>query len=76
MKPQFGAPRPLDQTAAKRKETQMNKRLLARALLAGLSTETFAGHAGTDQDEKACIRDVERLCRQWMDQAVLPFWPA
>jgi hypothetical protein len=58
----------MDQTAAKRKETQMNKFLLALALLASLSTETFAQHDGTDQDEKACIHDVERLCRKWMDQ--------
>jgi len=46
----------------------MNKVLLALALLASLSTESVAQHAGTDQDEKACIHDVERLCRKWMDQ--------
>lgn len=46
----------------------MNKFLLALALLASLSTETFAQHAGTDQDQKACTHDVERHCRKWMDQ--------
>jgi hypothetical protein len=46
----------------------MNKALLALALLASLSTETFAQHAGTDQDEKACIHDVERLCSKWKEQ--------
>ncbi|MGY3588816.1 nucleoside-specific outer membrane channel protein Tsx [Bradyrhizobium sp. USDA 4341] len=46
----------------------MNKCLLALALLASLSTVAFAQHAGTDQDEKACIHDVKRLCHKWMDQ--------
>ncbi|UWU76499.1 hypothetical protein N2603_42640 [Bradyrhizobium huanghuaihaiense] len=46
----------------------MNKFLLALALLANLSTEAVAQHAGTDQDEKACIHDVQRFCRKWMDQ--------
>ena len=46
----------------------MNKYLLALALLASLSTKTFAQHAGTDQDQQACIRDVERFCRSVMDQ--------
>jgi hypothetical protein len=68
MKLHCGAPRPLNKTNTKEEGTQMNKVLLALALLASLSTETFAQHAGTDQDEKACIHDVERLCRKWMDQ--------
>jgi hypothetical protein len=63
----FGAQRPFG-LSAKRKEPQMNKLLLALALLASLSTETFAQHAGTDQDEKACLSDVNRFCRKWMDQ--------
>jgi hypothetical protein len=25
-------------------------------------------HNGTDQDEKACTRDVQRFCRKLMDQ--------
>ena len=46
----------------------MKKLLLPLAILLSLSTETFAQHAGTDQDEKACIHDVQRFCRKWMDQ--------
>jgi hypothetical protein len=46
----------------------MKKVLLALAMLTNLSTETLAQHAGTDQDEKACIHDVDRLCRKWKDQ--------
>ena len=46
----------------------MNRYLLALALFLSLSNEAFAQHAGTDQDEKACTPDVERLCRKWMDQ--------
>ena len=46
----------------------MNKYLLAFALLANLSTEAHAQHAGSDQDEKACIHDVQLLCRKVMDQ--------
>jgi hypothetical protein len=49
----------------------MKKILLALGMLLSLSTETFAQHAGTDQDEKACTPDVERLCRKWMDQGDL-----
>jgi hypothetical protein len=47
---------------------EMKKILLPLAMLLSLSTETFAQHAGTDKDEKACIHDVQRLCRKWMDQ--------
>jgi hypothetical protein len=46
----------------------MNRFLLAFAF-ASLSTETFAQHPGTDQDEKACLPDVRRFCRKWMDQS-------
>jgi hypothetical protein len=46
----------------------MKKILLPLAMLLSLSTESFAQHAGTDQDEKACTRDVQRLCRKLMDQ--------
>jgi hypothetical protein len=49
----------------------MNKIFLTLAMFLSLSTETFAQHTGTDQDEKACIRDVERHCRKWMDQGDL-----
>jgi hypothetical protein len=46
----------------------MNKYLLTLALLASLSTEALAQHAGTDQDQKACTHDVEQFCRKVMDQ--------
>jgi hypothetical protein len=46
----------------------MNKFLLALGLLASLPTETFAQHAGSDQDETACIHDVHRFCHKLMDQ--------
>ncbi len=46
----------------------MKRFLLAFALLASLSSETFAQHVGSDGDEKACIYDVKRFCRKWMDQ--------
>jgi hypothetical protein len=46
----------------------MKNILLPLAMLLSLSTEAFAQHAGTDQDEKACTRDVQRLCRKFMDQ--------
>ena len=52
----------------KDKETQMNKYLLALALLASLSTETFAQHAGSDQDEKDCVHDVKQFCSKFTDQ--------
>jgi hypothetical protein len=68
MIPHFGSRR---RQPNKRKETQMKKILLALGMLLSLSTETFAQHAGTDQDEKACTPDVERLCRKWMDQGDL-----
>ena len=55
---------PVDQKEGNANE----KNLLPLAMLLSLSTETFAQHAGTDQDEKACIHDVKRLCRKWMDQ--------
>ena len=32
-----------------------------------LSTSALA-HSGTDQEEKACTRDVQRFCRKLMDQ--------
>ena len=49
----------------------MKKLLLSLAMLLSLSTETVAQHAGTDQDEKACTPDVQRLCRKWIDQGDL-----
>lgn len=42
--------------------------MLPLVMLLSLSTESFAQHAGTDQDEKACTHDVQRFCRKLMDQ--------
>ena len=44
----------------------MHKFFMAVILLS-ISTGALA-HSGTDQEEKACTRDVQRLCRKLMDQ--------
>ena len=47
----------------------MHKFFMALILLSvPLSTGALA-HSGTDQEEKACTRDVQRFCRKLMDQA-------
>jgi hypothetical protein len=54
----------------KRKNT-MHKFFLAVALLSlSVSTGAFAqqSHGGTDEEQKACARDVEKFCRKVMDQ--------
>ena len=49
----------------------MYKFLVALFLLyVSISVSAFA-HSGTDQDEKACLRDVQRFCRKLMDQGDL-----
>ena len=46
----------------------MRKFVLALILLSvSVSTGALA-HSGTDQEEKACTRDVQRFCRKLMDQ--------
>jgi hypothetical protein len=51
-------------------------KFLARCFLAlillsvPVSTGALA-HSGSDQDEKACSRDVQRFCRKLMDQGDL-----
>jgi hypothetical protein len=46
----------------------MHKFLVALFLLSvPISTNALA-HGGTDQEEKACMRDVQRFCRKLMDQ--------
>ncbi|MDB5608573.1 MAG: hypothetical protein JWP25_5473 [Bradyrhizobium sp.] len=46
----------------------MHKFFLALTLLCvPASTDAFA-RSGTDQEQKACERDVQRLCRKLMDQ--------
>ena len=43
--------------------------ILALVLFAvGVQTVYAEQHGGTDQDEKACIRDVTRFCRKLMNQ--------
>jgi hypothetical protein len=46
----------------------MQKVFLALTMLfVPVSTGALA-HSGTEQDEKACTRDVQRFCRKLMDQ--------
>jgi hypothetical protein len=33
-----------------------------------LASSGALGHSGTEQEEKACTRDVQRFCRKLMDQ--------
>jgi hypothetical protein len=54
----------------------MRKFLLVLSVLsASASTGAFAqgqpGHGGTDAEQKACSRDVQKLCRTVMDQGDL-----
>jgi hypothetical protein len=47
----------------------MHKFFMALILLSVIPVSTGAlAHSGTDQEEKACTRDVQRLCRKLMDQ--------
>jgi hypothetical protein len=49
----------------------MRKIFMALILLSiPVSTGALA-HSGTDQEEKACTRDVQRFCRKLMDQGDL-----
>ena len=49
----------------------MHKIFMALILLSiQVSTGTLA-HSGTDQEEKACTRDVQRISRNLMDQGDL-----
>lgn len=52
----------------------MHKFLMVLSLLSvTASTAAFAEapHGGTDQEQKACARDVQRHCRPLMDQGDL-----
>lgn len=47
----------------------MNKLLFGFALLfVSVSSAAIAQHSGTDQEQKACARDVSRFCRKILDQ--------
>jgi hypothetical protein len=45
------------------------KKLLMALILLSVPVSTGAlAHSGTEQEEKACTRDVQRFCRKLMDQ--------
>jgi len=46
----------------------MKKLLMAFILLSVPVSNSALAHSGTEQDEKACTRDVQRFCRTLMDQ--------
>ena len=45
-----------------------DKCFLALILLSAPVSTGALAHSGTDQDEKACTRDVQRFCRTLVDQ--------
>jgi hypothetical protein len=45
--------------------------LVALFLLYVPASMSALAHSGTDQEEKACTRDVQRFCRKLMDQGDL-----
>jgi hypothetical protein len=54
-----------------RRRNMMYKFLVAFFLLCvPVSMSAFA-HSGTDQEQRACTRDVQRFCRQLLDQGDL-----
>jgi hypothetical protein len=46
----------------------MKKLLMALVLLSVPVSTAALAHSGTEQEEKACTRDVQRFCRKLMDQ--------
>ena len=46
----------------------MQKLFLALTLLSVAASTGALAHSGTEQEEKACSRDVQRFCRKLMDQ--------
>jgi hypothetical protein len=49
----------------------MYKFLVALFLLYVPASMSALAHSGTDAEEKACTRDVQRFCRKLMDQGDL-----
>jgi hypothetical protein len=49
----------------------MHRFYLALILLSVPASTVVLAHSGTDQEEKACTPDVQRLCRKLMDQGDL-----
>jgi hypothetical protein len=54
-----------------RRRNMMYKFLVALFLLYVAASMSALAHSGTDQEEKACTRDVERFCRKLLDQGDL-----
>ena len=46
----------------------MHKIFLALVFLSMAASTAVLAHSGSDQEEQACIRDVQRFCRKLMDQ--------
>ena len=46
----------------------MHKFFLALVLLSILVSTGVLAHSGSEQEQQACTRDVERYCRKVMDQ--------
>jgi hypothetical protein len=46
----------------------MQKFFMALVLLSVPVSTGALAHSGTEQEEKACTRDVQRFCRKLMDQ--------
>jgi hypothetical protein len=46
----------------------MHRFFIALALLTVSVSASALAHSGTQQDEIACTRDVQRFCRKLMDQ--------
>ena len=46
----------------------MHKIFLALTLLSVPVSTGARAHSGTEQEEKACTRDVQRFCRKLIDQ--------
>jgi hypothetical protein len=44
------------------------KRFSWRSLLSVAASAGALAHSGTEEEEKACSRDVQRFCRKLMDQ--------
>jgi hypothetical protein len=49
----------------------MHRFFIALALLSIPVSTSALGHGGTEQEERACTRDVQRVCRKLADQGDL-----
>src|SRR5258708_14176390 len=62
------APKALRKCLRSEGSNTMHKIFLALTLLSVPVSTGALAHSGTDQEEKACTRDVQRFCRKMMDQ--------